>query len=81
MGKLAGVVTAQGTPAKSRVVALSGRGLRAYATAYSDPVTGEFVLYPLPKNSPYVVVTRDSRRRFNAVIHDGVMPVDWEDEE
>ena len=81
MGMIEGTVTIQGAPAKSRVVALSGRGLRPYVDVYSDPVTGEFRIYPLPRNSRYVVLTRDARQRFDAVIHDGIEPVDWEEEQ
>jgi hypothetical protein len=81
MGKIAGIATVQGVPSKCRVIVLHGRGLRPYGDVYSDPTTGKYRVYPLPKNSRYVVLTRDARQRFDAVIHDGILPVDWDEEE
>jgi hypothetical protein len=78
-GMVEGTVTVNGIPARQRVVALSGRGFTPKEAAYSDPATGKFRIYPLAKNHKYLVIAADLRTRFNAVVADGVEPVNWED--
>lgn len=81
-GMIEGTVKVQGAPARSRVVALEGKGLTPKLHTYSDPVTGRFRLYPLVAGPrKYLVMSQDSKVRFNAVVYDGVATVPWEDEE
>lgn len=79
-GMIAGQLTEQGVPSGERVIALEARSLRAIVTANADPQTGEFRLYPLVSGRRYLVMAVDKHSRFNAVVMDGVLPVEWRDE-
>lgn len=80
-GFVAGTVQTTDTTKRKRIYAVDQAGFTCHGDTFSDPVTGEFRIYPLARGRRYTILARDNNRNYNAVVADGVRPIALSEEQ